>query len=514
MNGTVLPAEPALRPIPLARVAVAAVAGVFAAAAVALAIGLGTTAFLGTADNGDGARLYCGAGIVPATPDGTSNWKGAVVTAFTTGHPECPDPVPSSALPILRAAVDLDAGGVWSLSRLGWLYAALVGAAAAVAAWATSASRLVGALLVAPGVAGVAQPDFARFFVSTFSEPAGLLGAFTLNCGIAAVAATRPADRIARVVALALVAGGGLLAVTAKTAYVPLLLVAVVVCAFARVGDRRGWSRAVGPVVAVLAVLLAVAPVSTATAWQERQYGGINAHNVVFTLVLPELGPSATTPLGLPVAAMERSGEGFFVRNAEGIPGWDVTIGSRPDDTLAAAYRLLAANPDAAIRALGVSLQATRGADLTYLPSLPQGLPADVYPPMPRYPDDYPVGAQGADAAGFRAWLNGLTLPWLPALVVLLGLTAASLTAVRRHSPPLARGAALLAGTAAASALGLAAVAVFGDGYNELPKHVWLAAYMVDVAAWALIVAAAAQVLGLLRNRRTTPSEGLVDSLR
>jgi hypothetical protein len=41
---------------------------------------------------------------------------------------------------------------------------------------------------------------------------------------------------------------------------------------------------------------------------------------------------------------------------------------------------------------------------------------------------------------------------------------------------------------ATTSALGIAVMAVVGDGYFEIAKHVWLAAYLLDVAALSLCV--------------------------
>lgn len=504
---TRLPAILVALPSPMRRAGAAVVAAVVAGMLLVAVLGLGTSTFLGAADNGDGARLYCGAGILPATPDQASNWKGSVVTGFTTGHRPCPDPAVTSALPILRLATAGAGDGIWSLSRLGLLYVALLMTVTGLAVWSACAAGLARGLVVLPALAALAQPEYLRFLVSTFSEPAGLLGAYTLLSGIAALAVTRPADRSARLVALGLTACGGLLAVTAKTSYAPLLLVSLVVCAAVRVRlGPRTPSRRVGGSLAAATVLLALTPVSAALAWQERTYGPVNVHNVVWTLVLPELGPEAAGSLGLPPEAAARSGEGFYVRYAEGIPGWQETVGARPDETRTTAYRLLAADPAAVLDAVGIALRATRGAGLDYLPALPLGLPAHAYPPpLAVYPDDFPVGAQGADTARFSAWLDELTLPWLPAVLTALGLTAGAAAALlRRRRPGALPGTtpcALLAGTAAASSLGLVTLAVLGDGYNELPKHVWLAAYTVDVTALALAGALVCAVAGAVHTR-------------
>src|SRR6185312_5637630 len=95
--------------------------------------------------------------------------------------------------------------------------------------------------------------------------------------GVAVIAVTGRAERGARTVGLILVASGGLAAATAKASFVPLLAVAVLVAAL---------------------------PVAAGVQWQQRHFAAVNAHNLVFTTVLPEVGPAALAPLGLPPAAL------------------------------------------------------------------------------------------------------------------------------------------------------------------------------------------------------------------
>lgn len=45
----------------------------------------------------------------------------------------------------------------------------------------------------------------------------------------------------------------------------------------------------------------------------------------------------------------------------------------------------------------------------------------------------------------------------------------------------------LLAGAAATTAAGMVAVAILGDGYFEIVRHLWLAAYLLDVTEVALV---------------------------
>jgi len=76
---------------------------------------------------------------------------------------------------------------------------------------------------------------------------------------------------------------------------------------------------------------------------------------------------------------------------------------------------------------------------------------------------------------------------------------AAGLLGLRWRSP---LGAAFgrTAGVAAVSAVGLAVLAVLGDGYFEVAKHVWLAAFLLDVTLLALVGAAGTAAVSALRG--------------
>lgn len=479
--------------LPAPRLLTAVLAAVAGLLVVLVATGLLTGRPVGAADNGDGSRLYCGAGLVPATPDGASNWKGGVVLQFTRDAP-CPDPIPAAALPILRAAAHGYVDG-WSMTRLGWLYALLCGAVTGAAAWAAAAGSLWRVLVLVPPLGPLSDPDFARFFLSTFSEPAGLLGAYTLVCGAGVVAVTARAHRRERLIGLALVAGGGLLAVCAKTAYAPLLGVAALVCAVTAVSVRRReprWNdRVAGPVLAAVVLLAAVSPVTTALGWQARHYPGVNAHNLIFTTVLTEI-PGSAAALGLPPAADTHAGEAYYPNGPDGVPGADV-IAAQPGTARNAAWRVLADHPAAFLRAVGVGMQATQGRTLDYLPSEP-------WTPQTSTPHGSPVGEQGASPAVLHGWLDGMAVPWWPSLLAALGLLAGLGGVLRRGR--LWAGYAQLAAIAALSAVGVAAIAVLGDGYFEIAKHVWLAAYLVDVTLGAVV---GFLVIGLVGRRVRAP---------
>ena len=365
-----------------------------------------------------------------------------------------------------------------------------------------------------PALVPLVGPTFTRFFLSTFSEPAGLLGAYGLCLGAAVVAVTGRQEVRARAVGLVLVAAGGLLAATAKASFVPLLAVAIVVAAVTAVGRRR-W---VGLGVAGTLALVAIAPVAAGVQWQQRHFAGVNTHNLVYTAVLPDVGGAALGPLGLPPAALSAAGRAYYPNGVDGLPGAEV-VAADPAAARSAAYGVLLAHPAAAAGALGRGLTATLGADLSYLPSAPV-TPASVPAVL-----GTTVGPQGADRAQLLAWLDGLALPWLPAAVVAAGRARGAadgaadlprsrsggtlLRLSRSRVPPLRSGAGVgrVAAVAAVSAVGVVAAAVLGDGYFEIAKHVWLAAYLLVVTAVAVLLGVAA--LAFYRRPARGPSAAI-----
>ncbi len=429
---------------------------------------------VGVADNSDGARLFGAAGLVPDTADQQSDWKPGVVLHFRRAEP-ADDAIPSAALPILRAA----AHGFpeqWSLTRLGRTYAVLTGALAGVAAWAASADHLAGGIALLPVLIPLANRDFVRFFVSTYSEPAGLVAAVTLLSGTVVLAVSRAGRHVERVHGLAMASGGGLLAITAKVGYAPLLPIGAAVCV--TTGQHAGR------VAAVVALLASVRPVRTALRWQSRFYPGVNAHNLAFTMVLPEFGPRAATVIGLPPAAAAHAGRGSSDdrgtrTNFDQIPGWRATIGTDPRRVQLAAYRYLVRHPSRLARVVGVAMQATRGREIDYLRDdpLPAGSDAQRVVPV--------TGSTGYDRDALRAWLDGMPAPWWPSLLAAVGVVVGSVACGHRND--LVRAMSRVAGVSAVGAVGIALCAVLGDGYYEIAKHVWLSGYLLDVTGLSLL---------------------------
>lgn len=474
------------------RLAIGLGAGAAATALVATTIGLLTGRLVGAEDNADGYRLFCGAGLLPRTVDRFAYWKGGVVTDFTVGEPSCGMSVPSSASLVLRAA-SLGADTV-DLVAVAWWYALLVGVVVGLAAWAASADGPWRAAVLVVPVAPLALAAFSRFFLSTYAEPAGLLGTVAVACGLATLLVTT--QRRARSVALGLVAVGGAVAATAKVGYLPVVLVAAAVVVTVLVRDRRRPRPAVVVGVVLLAAVAVALPAAGAVHFQQKIYEGANVHDVVFTLALIELGPDGPADLGLPAEAAALAGTGFFNGPPRPTADWWVrAIRDRPAVLRSDAVAALVDHPGALLRAVGVGLQATTRADLPYLAS-------DVADPTRPSATAGDTGWSGARQPDLRAVLDDAAQPsWLPTAVVLAAVGAAlSALAWRRRAPAVARWC-LAAGIAAVTGVGLVATALWGDGYFEVFKHVWLAAYVLLLAVSCLVGALGALAVRVVTRR-------------
>jgi hypothetical protein len=452
-------------------------------------------ALLGVGDNGDAYRLFCTAGLAPDTPSRFSLWRGVVVTAFTTGFTPC-TAAPSSSATLLGLVVP-DGPGHWSLTSYAWLLAGLaalgVGLGAAVLASVRPARA---ALVVIPLLPLLVVSWWTRFLVSLYAEPTALVATVWVLTGLLVVAGTRPTDRVPRLVALGLLALGGLVAATAKPGFVPIGGIAVLCCAFVAVRAPharrpvRVVARLAGPVIALALVAGAATPVAEALEGQERSYAAVNAHNLIFTALMPEIGPDTVVPaVGLPPAAALHSGEGFYVTGGMDVPGWASAVGDRPAEATATAHTLLLEHPAALATMVGNGLTATMRPQLTYLPSAPRGTAPEHFEGRTAYPE------AGPETVLLKGWLANIDLGWLPWATVLAALLAGAATLLPRvrRADPLAIGLVRVAAASALLGLGVVTLAVLGDGYYELSKHVWLGSYAILVSG---VTGAAAAVVG------------------
>jgi hypothetical protein len=478
--------------------------GLAVAAAVVAALGLALTLGLlggtptGAADNGDGFRLFCGAGLVPHTPTHVASWQGGVVLDFDHGAP-CKNALPSSGTVLLKTIAG--SHGEFSLVKLGWLYVLLVFLVTALAAWAVTAHGSRRIVFLVPPLIPLLDPDFARMFISVMGEAAGLFGTYTLLCGVAVIAATKVEDGFERLSALTLVAIGGVIAGLARIGFLPLFVLAVVVCLAtgARSGRGRWWSgRIIGPVLACLLVVEIISPVRAELAWQDSHYAEANAADVVYTLALVEM-PGSATQLGLQADAQDSAGHAFFPNGLRDLVGGDA-LKNDPDGIKHKVWGMLLTRPDALAHAVGIGLQATYGRSLPYLSDKP--VTSEIRPPTG---SGKVSGDMGADPETFTQWLDDMSLPWWPSLLLLLGMAAAVASLVRRRRRRWTTRYGVVAAVTTTSALGIVVMTVVGDGYYEIAKHVWLAAYLLDVTALSLCVMALPVLLRRaleLRERR------------
>ncbi|GLZ55280.1 hypothetical protein [Actinomycetospora sp. NBRC 106378] len=451
--------------------------------ALALRIGLVTLpglggGLIGVGDNGDAFRLFCTAGLTPDTPSRVALWRGVVVTAFTTGAAPC-TAAPSSASLLLRLVVP-GGPGTFSLTTYAWLFAGLAAAVVGIGAATLATVRPWRvALVVVPLVGLLGVSWWTRFLVSLYAEPTALVATVAVLVGLLVVAGTRPDHRRQRLVALGLVGVGGLVGATAKPGFVPIGLVAAGCAALVVVRSARGragrvW-RLAGPLVAVALLAGAAYPVSAAVEGQERTYATVNAHNLIFTAAMPEIGPDVVaSAVGLPPGAAAHSGEGYYWAGGIGIPGWATAVGDRPDAARAEARTLLLEHPGAVATMVGRGLTATLRPQLTYLPSAPFGTAPEHFEGRTVYPE------AGPQTSLLVRWLDAIPLGWLPLALVVVALGAAAVTVLPRvhRADPLVVGLVRVAGATALLGLAIVTLAVLGDGYYELSKHVWLGSYL------------------------------------
>ncbi|MEJ2861497.1 glycan biosynthesis hexose transferase WsfD [Actinomycetospora flava] len=502
-----------------ARLLLAVLVALLVAGGLVVRLGLVGGDGIGAGDNADGARLFCVAELEPVAPDGRAAWRDVVVTEFRTGGEACPPEAPASSAGLVLS-VAVDAGALlegappapdgtqrFSLEWLAALYLGLIALGAGVAAYAVTARHAALRLLtvLGPPIAPLLLvPWWSRFLVSTYAEPAGLVGAVWVALGLLAVAVTRPADRGARIAALVLLGAGGALAATAKPGFLAVGAVAVVAAALVAVGTARRRRRVAGLATAAVVLAVSALPVLSGLRAQDDYYEVVNAHNLAFTAVLPESGPPATAALGLRPEAWDHAGEGFFFDSGAGVPGWRETVADRPEELRAAAYRWVATHPRVLARLVQRGMVATMRPQMPYLVSATAGADGAVGDaPVEFHPEAPPF------MGPFFAYLDEVDAPWLPAGLVAVSVLGAAATLVVPRERGVAAGwfraAARLTRVAAALAVagtGVVVVAVLGDGYYELIKHVWLASYAFVVTAGVLAAALVAAGTGAVVTRR------------
>ena len=180
---------------------------------------------------------------------------------------------------------------------------------------------------------------------------------------------------------------------------------------------------------------------------------------------------------------------------------WDRTVGDRPAELTAAAHTWIVEHPVVFARMVHRGLVGTLRPQIPYLAAPTAGARV-VTGSVPVAP-----APEGSQYVGVMfVYFDGLPGKWVPPTLIALALLAGALTLLpRRLRPgvvtPTAIGLARAAGVFAAGGLGVVVLAVLGDGYVELTKHVWLASYLLALSALTLGFGAATVGRAVTRRR-------------
>lgn len=444
---------------------------------------------VGLADNGDGRRVMCPVGLDkpaglppntspfvvfdyrPAAPDPSCGWRSA--SRYAT-----------SQVVLVAAARGLDdlvtGGAGLDLRWLGGLTAGLLGLAAAILFRAAPGPDAARWLLVAGVTLVLVDVAFAAYLVSPYSEPTAMLGlVLAMAATLAYLRAPRPGwGRLLAVL------GAFLVVVTAKSQFVPVAVLGAAVLLARPVATPARWRRLLGgrtlrdrAVPAVAAVLLVLAGAGMLR-FQGVDYRAANIYNLVFYTVLADSSDPAgdLAAMGLPPDLARYAGTGAWSppdRNAAADPAYPA-FQERASRRLVLAF--LAGHPDRVARMVGRALTETTVTRVPYLGNLAG-----------------PAGPVLVDRPAPVTWLLGAVRPAAPVLLPLLWLLgglgglAAAWRARRLASRAYGGAAAVLAATAASQV----PVALLGDGYYELAKHLVVAAFatgllLAVLAAWAV----------------------------
>lgn len=501
------------------RKAASVLVAVLTTAAVWLVTGVVGTVY-GAADNGDGMRLTCPAGLVPDTPAQRWNGQIGVVHEYRVGEgQDCWAEVvyPTTRRILLNALVP--ESGTFSLRRLAAVESTMLGLAVGCGVLLMRRWGAAGMCGLAVVTFAAVAPAMSRFFVSPFSESAGLVGAVALLIGAAGVLANPVRARAERFTSIALVLSGAAYGGLAKQANLPLIGIGVLILLCTRLTAPRpgrprsaaDWARLVLP--RLVSLGMCVALLVPAARWyeagdtwsrelalKELTTGDFVLGAVAFEL---EREGGSLEDLGLPASLQPLVGMTewpTFERKRQ--PDWQEHFNVNLDDTRFRAAKAIARNPEIGYRLLATAVAATEGVRNKYMAAYEVGGQPDKG--KARIALDAPYVAVGSVNAAGNGAVGVLILTALTVLGPVRYLTGrfrrrATPDPDRGHPPT--TGLLLLASASAALALATCAVALWGDGYYELTKHVWLGAFFAAVAIGISAVAAAAPAARASRSR-------------
>jgi len=449
---------------------------------------------LGLADNGDGRRVLCGAGLQPpstATAFTDVIFRVGPLTDPVAGFCDRPDLRYSTSQILLVDTAEhlqgLVSGPGLDLRVLGGLVAVLFGLSVGGLFLALPGATWVRLVVVAAATALLLDVSYVHYFASSFSESAGFLGLVTTAAALAWLA-RRPLGIAPLVLLLATTA----VLVTAKSQLTPLagLVVAAVVLRFLqhrRAAPGPHWRPAL-LVGAFIAALLVGSGLQLN--YQGPDFHRANMHNLVLYTLAPltDDPAAALEEMGFDPGMAPYTGTTAFNSPALDDPDYPAFIRSAGR---APVLRYLAGHPQIAATMLRSGLtEATRPrtrylAEVAVADRAGQGPHADRYSP----------------ATDLLKVVRPAAWPLLPVLWTAMAAWGAVL-AVRRT----VRGVDMRAYGAPIAFTALAAgsqvvVSLLGDGRYELAKHEVFVSYLT----WLALALTLGSLLRLLGGR--SPAE-------
>lgn len=434
---------------------------------------------LGLADNGDGRRVLCGAGLQPPPAETTFTevvFEVGELTNRAAGRCDDPDLRYSTSQIVLVDTVRL-ADGLFSapgidLRWVGVLVSVLLGLGFGALYVGLGGARPFRLLAVGAAAAMALDVSYVHYSSSAFSESAGFLGLVWTAAGLAWLA-RRPLG----LPSLGVLFVATTLLVTAKS---QLTTLAVVVVAAVLL---RAWQHHRGPdrgrrrplVLAGLFIVALVSECALQLAYQGPDFHRANVHNLILYTVAPLSGDpgQALADMGFEPALTEYAGTNAFDHEAGDDPVYQDFL-RQADRGTAAAY--LVDHPDLIWTMLETGVDESTHPRTVYLAEIAT--------------DDRTAGDPQADRwSPATDLLDRLVpvawplLPWVWLVLVASGLVLS----VRRT----VRGADMrawgypLTFTAVAAAAQVP-VSLIGDGFYELAKHEVYVSYLtwLAVALW------------------------------
>ncbi|WP_199429558.1 glycan biosynthesis hexose transferase WsfD [Qaidamihabitans albus] len=444
---------------------------------------------VGLADAGDGHHLMCQVGAAPVEPNmgGSSgylhlHWPSHRYYGETCGVPSTGETYWSSQLILLRftgwfgSMLGLPAGV--DLRVLAVLCALLVGVGVGLLVLVLPPSLSPFKRILVAGLAGLVMVDsgIARFYASSYSEPAALLGLFLLCPALLWLLSRRRYTWGA----LLAVTGVGAFAVLAKTQMIVLLPALIVVLllrpslpehwhATSPLKPVRGnrtlrrsrathwlWVRA--PALALIAALTVVGCANVAG--QPKRYAEIHSYSQIFTTMLP-MSPDPESDLrwfGLDPSLARGAGTNIYSPDTVAYDPAYAGFTEAVTDAKVAMFYL--SHPGRLVKLLDTGLTGMAGYGTeTYMANYPEDAG------KPPYAKESRVAVISWFAGAYRA------IPWFFVLQWLLVL-AVSVSVVRRYRrSPRRQSIGVLGLFLLGSMTAQFWAVMMSDGKNEMFKH-------------------------------------------